>query len=61
MSMTELYNKVNEWAKINASEDFYYGSPQSYWIKALNNNIITQDEYLAGEKYYAKLWCYRGD
>lgn len=60
-SMDEVFNIVNSWARDNASDDYLYGSRQSYWAAALNQRIITSDEYDRAAAYYGNLWTYRGD
>jgi hypothetical protein len=56
-----LMDKVNQWAKDNATDDFYYGSRQSYWAAALANKFITVEEYEHGQQIYGHIWTYRGD
>lgn len=61
MDMKDLCQRVNSWAKDNATSDYNYGSRQSYWAAAVSSGIITSEEYKAGETYYGTLWTYRGD
>ena len=58
---TDVVNMVNEWAKDNASVDYYYGTRQSYWAEAMRKGIITQNQYQDASAYYGNLWTYRGD
>jgi hypothetical protein len=57
----ETINKVDNWAKDNATDDFWYGSRQSYWSVALTKGFITREQYDQAEDYYGSLWTYRGD
>ena len=57
----DLINRVNLWARENASNDYMYGSPQSYFAVALSRNVISRADYDIAEKYYGNLWTYRGD
>ncbi len=59
--MSELCQSVNNWAKDNASDDYLYGSRQSYWAAALQHKIINKDDYARAAAYYGQLWTYRGD
>lgn len=56
-----LVSTVNMWAIQNAAEDYTYGSRQSYWIAALNNNVISMHELEYAHSKYGNLWSYRGD
>lgn len=38
-----------------------YGSIASLFGKALENKVITKDEYNKAREYYGKLWFYVGD
>lgn len=60
-NMDELVKIVNKWARDNASNDYFYGSRQSYWAAALANHIITNIQYNRAAAYYGNLWTYRGD
>lgn len=60
-SIQDLAKIVHAWAPQHASEDYWYGSRQSYWAAALSNKIVTRDEYDFAAAYYANLWTYRGD
>lgn len=42
-------------------EDDRYGSPYSFWERALHYDLITKNEYAAMERAYGSLWHYRGD
>lgn len=57
----ELCRKVDDWARNNAQDDFWYGSRQSYWAAALRNKIVTNEQYDSAADYYGNLWTYRGD
>lgn len=59
--MTTVFDRVNAWAQLNASDDYYYGTRFSYWRSALAAGICTEDEYNNAKKHYANLWDYRGD
>ena len=52
---------VEQWARVHASEDFMYGSPQSWWAKAVRANIVNEQQYEDARVYYGNLWTYRGD
>ena len=52
---------VNEWARENRQDDFYYGSPYSYWSAAMYAGVITQSDLDLAEKMYGHSWHYRGD
>ena len=56
-----MRHDVDNWARQNASDDFHYGSPQSYWRAALNAGIINQEQYEYARNHYGTLWNYRGD
>jgi len=57
----EIIDKVAAWALIHASEDYHYGSRQSYFSKALVSNFITASDYKEAREWYGRLWDYRGD
>jgi len=61
MNNYDLREKVLVWARQNAREDLYYGTPYSFCRSALINGFITQDEFDTLEIMYGKLWTYRGD
>jgi hypothetical protein len=56
-----IIDRVDEWAKDNAKDDYWYGSRQSYWAAALSNKVITIGDYENAKDYYGRLWTYRGD
>jgi hypothetical protein len=56
-----IIDTVDNWAKDNAKDDYWYGSRQSYWAVALINKIITRDQYDQAEEHFGNLWTYRGD
>jgi hypothetical protein len=57
----ELNRKVIVWARENAENDLYYGTPYSYCRKAFYADFISESEFESLEKYYGNLWHYRGD
>jgi len=61
MNNHDLREKVLIWARENAQEDFYYGTPYSFCRRALINEVITQDEFDTLQIMYGNLWLYRGD
>jgi hypothetical protein len=60
-NIRDIIDKVNFWAKENAKTDYLYDSRQSYFVFALQQNVITQNDYKAAEKHYGNLWTYQGD
>ena len=58
---SDTIQRVNHWATQNALDDYQYGSRQSYWALALNQKVITRQEYDYAATYYGTLWTYRGD
>lgn len=61
INFRETVDKVNKWAKVNATGDYFYGAPYSYWGVALASKIITKAEYDRAAAWYGPLWTYRGD
>jgi len=57
----ETIDKVAAWALIHASEDYHYGTRQSYFNKALSCALISQKQYDEAREWYGRLWDYRGD
>jgi len=55
MNNHDLREKVLVWARQNAREDLYYGTPYSFCRSALINGFITQDEFDTLEIMYGKL------
>lgn len=59
--MREIAQKAHDWARENAYDDWAYGTRYSYCVKMLHAGQLTQDEFDGLEKYYGRLWHYRGD
>lgn len=38
-----------------------FGSYASVFLRALNDSVITDEEFDMAKKYYGKLWNYSGD
>jgi hypothetical protein len=52
---------VLAWTFAHHHDDWAYGSPQSYWSKAMAAGICNQEEYEEAKKRNGSLWNYRGD
>jgi len=57
----EMVSRVKQWAREHASEDYFYGTPQSYFSVAVSCALINQADYDAARDYFGNLWNYRGD
>jgi hypothetical protein len=38
-----------------------YGSRCSLWLCALNDGVVSREEYEGARDYYGRLWTYVGD
>ena len=57
----EMVSRVKQWAREHASEDYFYGTPQSYFAVAVSCAFISQADYDDARDYFGNLWNYRGD
>lgn len=57
----DMIQRVKQWARTNAPNDYFYGAPYSYFQSALTANFINKQDYSTAEQYFGKLWTYRGD
>jgi hypothetical protein len=52
---------VQEWARENAPDDLHYGTPYSYYVKAKEAGLFTQDDFEQLARWYGERWHHRGD
>lgn len=60
-TVLEMVRSVQQWARTNASNDYMYGTPQSYFASALSVNLINKEQYEQAKNHFGNLWNYRGD
>lgn len=59
--LTQMIHYITQWAMVNRSDDYNYGTRSSYFQAALSEGLITQEEYEAARSHFGNLWDYRGD
>lgn len=57
--------RVTTWARHHDDQeiraDYNYGSPSSYYGKALSAKVISREEFDLAKRVKGNLWTYRGD
>lgn len=59
MKDNEIRKMYNKLCDLYPHESF--GSRSSVFIRALRNNMVTEEEFEAAREYYGSLWNYCGD